>query len=556
METERNGESSFPVSPISAPMTIPTTPQHGNGSEMDSPLSFRDVFIQNFDVVRGRLLKSEELFKYFISLAHVRIEQERGSIKAASATIERHGLSQMLLASESCIGASVDCLRLNIIKRSQLSRQFVEDVTKEVIDISEKALRNEKKLFSNLDAEGSILSKLLQGEHKAHDEALIHFDNFQRSAFSKVTNTQPVLSPLEHIEAGIACYQSNQSEKIYHEAVFRVNQVRSEYVEKMELILNQLEDLERTRLEFIKDGIDKMFVFELALNRGSQYEIESSFKEIEKYHSQISKEISLFVSRTKPIKPSTLKAGPVKIVTLAEDIIGAKAPSIITPAEVQSVEQKILDSIWEGTNSFTPDELDAIKEALESQAVRLSFCRAVNSKASEIPSLRALQQLGKILNIALDWSEVEMDTETGRRIASFALKFYTIHNERKKFLQSEIYHHSLWNRIQFWEEALATTVADSFITEFVQRIDGHLSFLFVSGLSIDRFGSYLMVFGLNVNSAIDIAKRVMTRDFASLESRMRSSITERLLESVKSAHEKQERNIAILTNLPSPKLSP
>lgn len=546
----------IPVSPISAPTTIPPSPVKGWTALSDANLKFRDVFIQNFEIVRNRLMKSEELFKYFILLVQVRVDQERACLKCGETVINRDSLSETLLSSDSSVASSVDSFRINILKRSHLARQFVEDVISEIIDPSKRSLLEQKSFFASLESDGLNLSKQLQKEHKAHDEALINFDTSLRYAYSKVAAFQPTMYPLEHIEAGLLCHASAQAEEVYHEAVFRVNKVRSQYLEKMGVILNQLEELEKTRLEIIKDGMEKMFVFELALNRGIQYELESSFKEIENYHNDISDEISNFVSRNKPIKPSTLTNGPVQIVSLGE-ITQENPPLAQTPAEVQSMEMKVLDCIWQKhATMFSNDELEAVKEAFASQVVRLSFCRAVARQSSEIASLQSLQQLGKVLNIALTWCESEMDSETGRRIASFALKFFTFSDDRKKFLQSEIYHHSLWNRIQFWEEALALTVSDYLVYEFTKRLDTHLSFIFASGISVHRFGSYLMVFGLNVNSAIDIVKRVMMRDFVALSSKMRSELTEKLLESVMSAHEKQERIIASLSKFPSPKISP
>jgi len=545
----------IPVSPISAPISGYASPQKDASSSVNAEECFRDAFIQSFDTVRVRLHKSEELLKYFITLASVRIDQERGSIRTGSSIIDRPGLADMLLSNESCIAAGVESLRSNIIKRSQLSRQFVEDVKSEVIDSSDRIFTEQKKRLGALVTAGSSLSKQLQAEHKLHDESIMRFDTSLRQALIKVRQLQPLLSPSDHIETGRLCYRSARDEEVYHEAVFRVNKVRSAYVEDMEKILTQMEELERARLEAIKEGLDKLFVFEIALNRGVQYELESSFKEIQDFQNQITYELSRFISINKPKKPSSLRDGPVKIISPG-NLNESEHPLAITPPEMQSIEHKILNRICEDGTDFTTDELEAIKEAFASQEVRLSFCRALASKNHELPHLTSLQELGKILNLALTSAESEMDSETGRRIASFALKFFITGEGRKKFIQSEIYHHSLWNRIQFWEEALAITVADSFVCDFMQRLDAHLSFLFVSGITVDRFGSYLMVFGLNVNSALEIVKRVMTREFSSLDSTTRSDFTERLIEGIKTAHEKQERNIASLSNVPSPQLSP
>jgi hypothetical protein len=123
-------------------------------------------------------------------------------------------------------------------------------------------------------------------------------------------------------------------------------------------------------------------------------------------------------------------------------------------------------------------------------------------------------------------------------------------------MQSEIYHHSLWNRIQFWEEALVLTVSDFLINQYLERIEGAVDpSILNAGIALDRFGTYLMVFGISVQSALDICRRVMERDdFDFLEDNSRAGIRARIDNSINAAHEKQERNAALLQNsLNSPK---
>ena len=554
-------DSVVPISPISAPArsqpisprpdTDPVTPPARRNS------SFKDAFLEDFAVVRLRLTKSKCLLEHFISICRLRISQESSSADQAEKYLLKADWSKTLAAAESSIANSVDLFRVNVSKRAQQSRQFIDDVDNEVIKPSERTRDDHDKLYESLERDGLVLTKLLQSEYKNHDECLIRFDKCRRVAESRLAGSgAPSLSPSEHVETGVACLEATSAERAYHAAVVRVNAVRVEYIETMDLILSQLEDLEKSRLELIKDGLEKVYIFEFALHRGAQYEMETAFKEIEQLNSKISDDIPNFIaSKSGAVGTSNLRdKGPVKIVSLAD--IRPSSPTVgeTDHAEVQSVEMKIIDAIWgHPDDEISKDVLEAVEEPFMSQLGRISFCRAISDQPSEMPSDTALRNLGKILCLALNLAEAEMDSDTGRRIAAFSLKFFHVGsgNSRKRYIQSEVYHHSLWNRIQFWEEALMLVIADDFIDKFNQG-----AFASGGGVSVDRFGNYLLIFGINVNSAIEIVKRVVNRDFASLDAGVRDELLGRLMTSIKSAHQRQERNVAMLAGYSPPSSPP
>jgi hypothetical protein len=317
--------------------------------------------------------------------------------------------------------------------------------------------------------------------------------------------------------------------------------------------LSKLEELERSRITLIKDTIDKMFVYGFALCRGIQYDLESSFKDIETISPNLETEVDEFISKSDHSQVPPIRKGPVKIVS-TRDLV--QVPLVLSPKsgmseEVQSAEKKIIDAIWNTPLKIRPDELEAIGEIFSTQPGRLSFCKAIACQQSELPDAVSLSTLGEVLSLLLTKAEDEMDAESGRRVASFGLKFFALLNGKKKYIQSEVYHHSLWNRIQFWEEALSLTIADSFINQYLERIERDSLFAFSSGLTVDRFGTFLIVFGISVQSAIDIVNRVIDR--SDMDELSRSRLRERLLNSIKSAQERQERNVAMLQ---TPLISP
>ena len=545
----------IPVSPISAPISS-RADDRGSGPEPTSPSrrSFRDSFMYNFDSVRVRLRKSDSTVVYLMSLCRLRISQEKAAADSAEKLISRSDLSQILLAGESSAGLCVDAFRLNVIKRARQSRQFIDEMEEEVLKPLERSRKSHEKLYSSLEKDGRLMADALKDEYRMHDDALMAYDKAYRLAASGLRLLGPTTLTEDHIRIGLNCESAIASERRYHEAVLRVNQVRREYSESMALILTQLEDLERSRLALIKEATDKIFVFEFSLNRSAQYELESSFKEIESASS--TDELAAYLAT----QPETNDSGPVMAVS-AKDFADLPAPVLGTsaPTEMQSAEHHVIDAVWGAPRALNIDELEALKEVFATETGRLSFCRALGEQEPELKSAEAFSNLGNILKSALTAAEAAMDSETGRRVAAFALRFFVFSAEdnRKKFIQSEIYHHSLWNRIHFWEESLALTVADSFINEYADNTGDSdpVPAVVDSGLTIDRFGTYLMVFGISVQSAIEIVKRVIRRDFPNIS--YAESIQERLLRSIKVAHDRQERNMALIQqSRPSSPTSP
>jgi hypothetical protein len=564
MEGNSNEGLAILISPISAPKhsQVVSLSQLDTEVQNNEPqVTFRDLFLENFDIVKSRLSKSKTLLEGFISLCKLRVSQESHSADLTGNWQVDAPTGNILSPEESNVACSVDLLSANVTKRASQSRQFVEDVMSEVVEPIERAKGGHDRLYESLDKDGSRLSKTLQSEYKAHDDALIQFDRAQRAARACLQSSALLRSePSKYIAAGMACRESVDREQAYHRSVFRVNQIREEYMETMSVILTQLEDLELSRLHLIKDGVEKMFIFELALNRGNQYEIESCFKEIEKLSISVSRDISKFMREFgDKAASSSLRHGDVKIISSTDiarisssDDSSERVFTNEASGDITSAEQKIIDLIW-NQQELHVDVMEALDEAFSNRPGRLSFCRAISRQQPELLSGSCMTSLGKVLNKVLTAAETELDADAGRWVAGFSTKFYFSENGRKKYCQSEIYHHGIWNRIQFWEEALALVIADEFIGDFTNTVAA------TQTVTIDKFGNYLLIFGINANSATDICKRVVSRDFSNLSPDARDHLTQRLISSVRSAQERQERNIALLTQqnsrVPSPTIS-
>ena len=497
--------STPPLSPISAPL---------------SPKNHQTTF----ELVRSRLICSGALLERFIGICKLRVHQETSSADLA----EKFFKKRTNTFHTSAVVDALDLISSNVSKKSSQSRQFVEDVSKEVIEPIERTKMGHDKLFDTIERDGSRIYRKLQSEQKHHDEAFLKFEKSYRRAKALSNHEGGELS--SRIDYALACSESGLREQEYHMAVFRLNQIQKEYTESMSVIIVQMEDLELSRLNLVKDGIDKLMVYEFALNRGIQYELETCVKELEKLAINVSGEISDFVKANKKDEVLT------DVVIVSGQEAFGKVNNVDEYEEIISVEKKVIDAIWSSDDShqISSDIIEALDEPFNSRIGRLSFCFALSKQPPEVPGPINLTNLGRVLNKALSAAENEMDSETGRLIASFSLFFfYTLETGKRKFIQAEIYHHTIWNRIQFWEETLALVICDELVSGFDSTK--------FSPIPLDRFGNYILIFGINPNSAIDICKRVVSNLFNSLPTK--GHILQRLISSVKSAQERQERNV-------------
>ena len=539
----------IPVSPITAPQSAHATsrPAISDGGLDISRVSFAGKFVENYDVVRSRVSKSEKSARHFLRICETRLNQETAFIEAADLYKAADDTSNILDPAESAVASSIDVFRLNIVRRIRLSRQFIDDVRHEISNPLMRALENHRTEFIALEQEGLGLVSELKAEYKSHDVALVSFDKAQRKSYELLTKFTPSQSSADHRALGSECYLAIRKERSYHETVLNVNRTRKNYIELITRNLNELEKLERDRISVLRDSMDKMFVYELALCRGIQYDLESAFKEVEASIPAVDNELISFIEKA----PSGHKTLPVQIISVSDVV---NPPTVIDSPhspDLQSVERSIINMIW--SPAIGKDELEAIEEVFVSSAGQYSFCRALGLQSSELPSEPSFKNLGKVLDLLLSSAESSMDSDSGRRVASFALKFFILDQQsgKKRFMQSEVYHHSLWNRIQFWDEALLLTIFDLYINMYMDRLDHETldRFPFSSGITIDRFGTSLMVFGISVQSAFDIVRRVMDREeLGFLDNESRAEVLSRLENSIRVAHERQERNIALINS--------
>ena len=524
--------------------------------------------IEDLERARRSLKKSKVMLEMLISFFNARGDAEMDSATRIEAVASE---SKCLAVTEddSGIARSIRAMQISLLKRSRQSRQFHEDVKSEVIAPLLIAQKRHDLVWVPAERDSVTLSKSVTTARKAHDEALAKFDKTTKNANAYILDHQVNLNASPNVrsrlasKAGLTAFDAGKAEIEYQKAAGRLNEVSRKFEEEMEPILNQLTDIQRERLEGMKESIEKFFIFEIAVNRNNQYDNERSFLELQHLNDAVLTEIETLQTTTHRKNSGHSFSLDVKIVSYEEILNSSTLPSpqsrVQSPRaqptspmirEIQSVERKVVEAIWtQGSAELTPDVIEAMNEPFTTSVGRISFCRAVAAQPAELPSLVALRNLGRVLAIALDQCESELDSDSARRIAAFAQIFYTSETGRKKYLQAEIYHHALWNRVQFWEDALSLVIFDELVLHHLSYSQADIDLIiYQSGITPDTFGNHILVFGINPTSAVEIAKRVVAKHFP--DKQLQASLTERILAGIRSAQERQVRHVAQLKSRP------
>jgi hypothetical protein len=316
--------------------------------------------------------------------------------------------------------------------------------------------------------------------------------------------------------------------------------ISHEYLEGMPTILNMYQEIVSTRLDIIQSSAQKLIVFEIALSRGLQYEYENTFKVIETLG-----DVPLDTVQSSPISPEPVADHVHRSPTiLAEQTQPPKA------TEPNTIEQKIIDSIL-SPNEIDIDLIESVREQTNTMNRRLSLISAIRYRLTDsvLPNPISLTNLGRVLWVILDACEVDgksspmIDSDCARKICAMARLYHASPRTsgdfisstpaRKKFLQSELYDHPIWNRVALWEESLIIVVSEEL-----------LGGVYACEMTVDTFGHYMLLFGLSPTSASNVCARVLKQFFQGVPHSFR--LTERLVESIRVAQEKQNRHIAAL----------
>ena len=456
-------------------------------------LLFRDRFLLYPARAIELINRSHDCLRVLQSLGELRLKQESMYIKEANAL---------------CSSAHSISLHELYNQRKHLVLQFTDEVNEEIIKPIDTYLSRHRAMVNDLERDRQKLSECKDSlvDEVTQSAATLHL--IQASIKSLVakneTNKWVSLCRL---------YTEYKSETDNHKRLQQsLNAFLGEsYSPSMSTILNMYQDMVDSAQDLFNDCTRKMTVFEVSLNRGFQYDLDK------------------FATADITFSPIIPQSPPAVASALAlPDLLDDDLKELITRSfSTSSADEDFYITIKPRVcSSFEIDvnEIESIRHQLIDRVTHCTFFQSIESDVSSFTSITAIQNLGRLIWVLLD----DCDTDSLCRVCCLARRVYcTDIQGRRKFLQSEIYDHPIWNRIKVWEEMLSDVIAQTICSVSATRI------------SLDDFGTYILMFGWSFDSALKLVERVIGDSFSWYSGKV--EIQDRLLKGLNKAAERQLR---------------
>jgi hypothetical protein len=222
----------------------------------------------------------------------------------------------------------------------------VENLTDDIMKPIETMVVQHEKIVKDLEKEGSLLFRRLKELSRLVDESrsalTVSNHRYEESInnLNGATQISPDVRVKLYMEAGqssLAFQEASKRVQSYIEA--KDDYLSNEYLDNMHTILNMIEDIVTTHQELVRSSVQKYIVFEIALCRGLQYELENVFKLVENQIEQ-----GLEISPNVPTKPEH-ESCPVPIQIHETAAPGLSIVEKISTVVDFPVERKIIEAV-------------------------------------------------------------------------------------------------------------------------------------------------------------------------------------------------------------------
>ena len=286
--------------------------------------------------------------------------------------------------------------------------------------------------------------------------------------------------------------EAKDYERLYIQTVNAANSEREMYVEIMKKTLSDFQTLEEEYIDFTKDLLRKFVIYQVALNRNMQYDIERKSNIMEGIN--INADIQTFCNKynTNSLPPYKFEFIPyssdmdkTNTTSDTEKTIRQNVKNFINNVFFEEVPQfdvdnqdnkyfneiqTLVDYSWEG-KKLQNDEKALFNNYMKEKKYRRHFIKCLNKIRSEgIFNLdsTSYKSISELLWLSIGHINKETDYESAKGIMLISQTFYKTATELNKpriFIQAAIDKHSLWSYTSFWEGLIKYSVNEELHTQ-------------------------------------------------------------------------------------------
>lgn len=176
------------------------------------------------------------------------------------------------------------------------------------------------------------------------------------------------------------------------------------------------------------------------------------------------------------------------------------APMPSRHPELDKAATDAIEGLWRGATTMEPLQL-------QHASVRIAFVHSLHQAPAIVP-LASYGALEGACRKCLDHANASLDAYVASAVA-VATHRISVEDAsgKQRTLAKDLYTHAMWNRVQFWEDALVCTLATEVMQAHFRRIDVELP-IFVK---VGSFGKLMLKAGIQKPNVVAMIKRVLDR---------------------------------------------
>jgi septal ring factor EnvC (AmiA/AmiB activator) len=192
----------------------------------------------------------------------------------------------------------------DLLNQYNYTIEFVNSLREEVIDPLKQFMNEQNNLGKILNTEmkkvekefKDVADKLDRARNKFHNLAKNAEDSKLQSELAKLnTNLNFEQKNKFEIKSQNSLKEAKDAERLYIANVNTANNIRDVYIETMKKSLNEFQNMEEKLVEMTKDSLRKYVIYQVALIRNLQYDIERKASFMEGINAQA--DIRSFIER-------------------------------------------------------------------------------------------------------------------------------------------------------------------------------------------------------------------------------------------------------------------
>jgi hypothetical protein len=182
----------------------------------------------------------------------------------------------------SSLQRGILCFKNDLLNQYNYTQDFISSLKEEVIEPLKILMNEQNNTSKNLNSEMRKIDKEFRDIYDKLEKSRIRFHSLAKTAeevklqceMAKFSNTNSLEKNKIETRSQNCLKDAKEAERIYLANISIANHIRESYIETTKKVMNDYQIMEERLIESIKDALRKYVIYQVALIRNLQYDIE------------------------------------------------------------------------------------------------------------------------------------------------------------------------------------------------------------------------------------------------------------------------------------------